>query len=104
MEYGEYRAGQVQERHDMSKQVPWNKIILETFIEEGCLTKEEEIVLRTRVAGWSRTEQSIKLGLSLSTVDRAIKSLKLKYDNVQVYNPILPPRKSSAQETWMDNN
>lgn len=88
----------------MSKQVPWNKIILETFIEEGCLTKEEEIVMRTRVAGWSRVKQSMELGLSLSSVDRLIKSCKLKYDNVQKYNPLLPPRKESAQETWMDEN
>lgn len=95
-----YRA----ERCTLSKQVPWNKIILETFIEEGCLTKEEEIIIRTRTAGWSRTKQSMELGLSLSSVDRLIKSCKLKYDNAQKYNPLLPPRKNSAEETWMDNN
>lgn len=88
----------------LSKQVPWNKIILETFIEEACLTKEEEMIMRTRVAGWSRVKQSMELGLSLSSIDRLIKSCKMKYDNVQRYNPILPPRKYSAQETWMDNN
>lgn len=88
----------------MSKQVAWNKIILETFIAEGCLTKDEEIIMRTRIAGWSRTKQSMELGLSLSSIDRLIKSCKLKYDNVQKYNPILPPRKESAKELWMDNN
>lgn len=88
----------------MSKQVPWNKIILETFIAEACLTKDEEIIIRTRVAGWSRTKQSIELGLSLSSIDRLVKSCKLKYDNAQKYNPLLPPRKDSAKETWMDNN
>lgn len=82
----------------------WNKIILETFIEEGCLTKEEEIIMRTRTAGWSRVKQSSELGMSLSTVDRLIKSCKLKYDNVQKYNPLLPPRKESEQERWMDEN
>lgn len=88
----------------MSKQVPWSKIILETFIAEAMLSKEEEEIMRTRVAGWSRVEQSMKLGMSLSTVDRLIARLKVKYDNVQKYNPILPPRKSSAQETWMDTH
>lgn len=88
----------------MSHQVPWNKIILETFIEEGCLTKDEEWIIRTRVAGWSRTKQAMELGMSLSTVDRIISNLKLKYDNVQRYNPLLPPRKSSSEETWMDNH
>lgn len=88
----------------MSHQVPWNKIILETFINEGCLTKEEEEIMRTRVAGWTRTQQAYQLGLSLSTVDRLINSCKNKYDNVQRYNPILPPRKSSSAELYMDNN
>lgn len=88
----------------MSKQVPWNKIILETFISEALLTKEEEEIMRTRVAGWSRTKQAMELGMSLSTVDRHIANLKRKYDSVQKYNPILPPRRSSAEETWMDEN
>lgn len=88
----------------MSKEVPWNKIIVETFIDEAMLTKDEEMILRTRVAGWSRTKQSMELGMSVSTVDRIIAMLKKKYDNVEKYNPLLPPRKSSAKETWMDNN
>lgn len=88
----------------MSKQVPWNKIILETFIEEAMLTKEEEMIMRTRVAGWSRTKQSLELGMSVSTVDRIIADLKRKYDNVQKYNPLLPPRKASKEETWMDEH
>lgn len=88
----------------MSKQVMWNKIILEEFIELATLTKDEEMIMRTRVAGWTRTEQSMKLGMSLSSIDRIINRLKKKYDNVQPYSPILPPRKSSAEELYMDNN
>lgn len=88
----------------MAHQVPWSKVIVETFVEEAMLTKTEEAILRTRVAGWSRTEQALKLGMSTATVDRTIKLLKLKYDRVQKYNPLLPPRKKSAEEVWMDNN
>lgn len=88
----------------MSHQVPWNKIILERFIELAVLTKDEEAIMRTRVAGWSRQMQSDKLGMSLSKVDDIIKLLKIKYDNVQKYDPLLPPRKFSAKETWMDEN
>lgn len=88
----------------MSKQVPWNKVILERFIEEAMLTKEEEMIMRTRVAGWTRVKQSIELGMSLSSIDRIIKRLKVKYDNVQKYDPILPPRKFSAEETYMDEH
>lgn len=88
----------------MSKQVPWSKIILETFVEEALLSKEEEWILRTRIAGWSRTKQCMELNISLSTLDKRISALKKKYDKVSRYNPLLPPRKTSAEETWMDNN
>lgn len=88
----------------MSHQVAWTKLIVETFVEEGMLTKDEEYILRTRCAGWSRTKQSLELGYSLSTIDRIINTLKKKYDAVQKYNPILPPRKFSAKERWMDEN
>ena len=88
----------------MSQQVPWNKIIVEEFVKEAMLTQTEEMVLRTRVAGWSRVRQSTELNISLSTLDRIISTLKKKYDKVQKHNPILPPRKYSAKETWMDEN
>lgn len=77
---------------------------METFIEDAMLSKEEEMILRTRASGWTRTEQSIKLGMSISTVDKIIARLKKKYDVAQQFNPLLPPRKSSAKETYMDNN
>lgn len=88
----------------MSKQVPWNKVILEEFISIGGLTKEEEEVMRTRVAGWTITEQSMKLGMSVSKVNFIIKRLKHKYDEAQKYSPILPPRRNSVEETYMDQN
>ena len=51
----------------MSREVPWNKLILEEFIKEALLTKEEEMIIRTRIAGWTRTKQSLELEMSLST-------------------------------------
>lgn len=88
----------------MSHQVPWNKIILETFVEEAMLTKEEEWIMRTRVAGWSRTKQAMELNMSTANVDKIIARLKKKYDKISKYNALLPPRKSSAKETWMDTH
>lgn len=32
----------------MSHQVAWTKLIVEEFIEQACLSKDEEFVLRTR--------------------------------------------------------
>lgn len=88
----------------MAHQVPWNKLIVEEFVQQAMLTEDEEMILRTRVVGWSRLQQADKLGMSTQTVDRIIKRLKQKYDNVAKYSPLLPPRRMSAKETWMDNN
>ena len=88
----------------MSKQVIWSKIILETYIREGNLSKEDEWIMRTRVAGWSRTKQATHLHISLSSLDKRIAHLKKLYDQVQKTNPLLPPRKPSAKELWMDTH
>lgn len=88
----------------MSHQVVWTKMIVETFIEEAMLSQEEEMVLRTRASGMPRTEQAERLNMSISKLDKIIATLKKKYDNVAKYNPLLPPRKTSAEELWMDEH
>lgn len=88
----------------MAHQVPWNKVILEEFIDMACLSQTEEAIMRTRVKGWTITKQAYELGMSESSVKRTIARLKKKYDNVQRFSPILPPRKSSDQETYMDEH
>lgn len=88
----------------MSHQVPWSKIILETFIKEANLSKEDEWIMRTRVEGWSRTKQCAYLHISMSALDKRISILKKRYDLVQKTNCLLPPRKPSAKELWMDTH
>ena len=88
----------------MSKQVAWNKIILEEFISLACLTKTEEMIIRTRVSGWTIAKQAYELHMSESSVKRIIARLKKKYDKVQKYSVILPQRKNSVEETYLDEN
>ena len=88
----------------MAHQVPWSKLILEEFIAEACLTETEEMIMRTRVKGWTITKQARELNMSEANVKKVIARLKLKYDKVQKYDPLLPPRKFSAKETYMDEN
>ena len=88
----------------MAHQVPWGKIILEEFIDKAALTDLEEQIMRTRVAGWSRVKQADYFGISMSTLDRTISTLKKKYDHAQKYSAILPPRRFSAEEVWMDTH
>lgn len=88
----------------MAKQICWTKKIVDTFIEEACLTKEEQDILRTRVAGLTISEQAEKFSISVGKVNRIIKRLKWKYDNVQKYCKDLPLRKMSAAELYMDTH
>mgnify|MGYP004639797755 FL=1 len=86
----------------MTKQVPWNKIILEEFISVGCLSKTEEMIIRTRVHGWTIAKQAYELGLSESAVKKIVAKLKKKYDKVQKYSCLLSPRKTSEKELYLD--
>lgn len=88
----------------MAHQVIWSKIVLEEFISLAGLTDTEEKIMRTRVAGWTITKQAQTFGMSESSVSRVIKVLKVKYDAVQPYSPLLPPRKFSIQELYMDTH
>lgn len=88
----------------MTNQVPWNKIILEEFINLALLTKDEEMILRTRIYGWTVREQADRLNMSVCSVNRIIKRLKNKYDDVEKFSTILPPRKSSEKEKYLDDN
>lgn len=88
----------------MTRTVIWTKSYLEHFIDEACLTKEEETILRTRVEGWTVTKQAMELHMSASKVNKIIARIKEKYDHIQKYDKILPPRKSSKEEEYMDTH
>lgn len=75
------------------KDIIWNKLILNEFIDLACLTETEEKILRTRIAGWSRVKQSMEFSMSVSAVDCIIRSINIKYDMVQPYSTILPKRR-----------
>lgn len=78
----------------MSHQVKWNSAILEAFIKEACLTETEEVIIRTRVRGYTITQQAYMLHMSESNVKKIIARLKKKYDNAQKVSNILPKRRS----------
>lgn len=86
----------------MAKQICWTKKIVETFIEEACLTKEEQDILCTKVTGLTISKQAEKFNISVGKVNRVIKRLKWKYDNVQKYCKDLPVRKVSAAGLYMN--
>lgn len=85
----------------MSHQVIWTKAVLQAFIYEANLNEDEQNIMRTRAKGWSRQRQAMQFGMSVSTVDKIISRLKIKYDKAQKTSSILPPRKYSAEQLYM---
>ena len=65
------------------KQVLWTRKLVDTFIKEGMLTEEEKEVLLLRVKGYTIAETSELMNISDSKVNRIIRRLKIKYDNLQ---------------------
>lgn len=59
-----------------------SKSDLEAFIINGLLTEDEEKVLRLHYAGKSRLECSLMLNVSVPTIDRIIRRIKKKYNNM----------------------
>lgn len=89
----------------MSHQIPWTKKLMEDFIDEGMLTEDEAFLLRSRVKGWTVTQQAMELHKSESTIHKMIRKIKVKYDRVQQESPDkYPIRFKSAQELYMDTH
>lgn len=91
----------------MAKQVEWTKIILETFLEESGINQRIELgdqkarilegIMRTRCAGWSIPMQAEKFNISIETVNRYVRELKVLYDATQKNSIILPVRKNKTK-------
>lgn len=97
----------------MSNDLDWNEELYNKFVPE--LEKEEKNevllselkkVLETRLKGWKRTKQAQEFGMSMATLDRRIKRLRVLYDRVRRKHPELnlPKRRMSKQEKWMDTH
>lgn len=82
----------------------WNKPVYEEFVRLAMLNETEQKVLETRIKEWTITKQCMELNLTRSTVNKIIKNLKRKYDEVQPMSEILKPRVSSAKELYMDTH
>lgn len=84
------------------KQILWTRKLVDTFIKEGLLTEEEKEVLLLRVKGYTIAETSELMNISDSKVNRIIRRLKIKYDNLQGTIEELPKRKETTKELYRE--
>jgi DNA-binding CsgD family transcriptional regulator len=75
------------------KDIRWNKILLEEFLSIATLTDMEEKILRSKLAGYTISQQADIFNMSISSINRALKSIDEKYDDAEQYSLILPARK-----------
>ena len=84
------------------KQILWTKKIVDTFIKEGMLTKEEREVLLLRVKGYTISETSELMNISDSKVNRITRRLKIKYDALHGTIKELPKRTETTKELYRE--
>ena len=84
------------------KQILWTRKLVDTFIKEGMLTEEEKEVLLLRVKGYTIADTSELMNISDSKVNRIIRRLKIKYDNLQGTIEELPKRKETTKELYRE--
>lgn len=98
----------------MSNQVPWTKLILETFLDESGINDRVALgdekarilegIMRTRCAKYSIVKQAETFHISVDTVNKYIRELKNLYDATQKTSVILPIRKKDKEEYFDDTH
>ena len=92
----------------MSKEIPWTKPIIETFLEESGINYRIKVgdekakilagIIITRFAGWTISKQAHKYNISVDTVNKYIREIKDLYDQTQMLCSDLPLRKKTKKE------
>lgn len=72
--------------------IRWNRIILDDFLFNAFLTEDEEAVVLDWASGKSTACTAMTRNMSVAKVDKIRNQIRKKYDDVQPYTPLLPPR------------
>lgn len=84
----------------VAKQVIWTDPIIKEFARLANLSEAEITIINMRSQDKSITEQSMVLHCSESKINTMTNRLKKKYDAVQPFSDVLPPRKRGVNETY----
>lgn len=70
----------------------WDQIMLSEFRSLACLSEDESKILDLWSLDKSVVQMAFALNVSPRTVDRILSRLRVKYDHVEPYTPLLPQR------------
>lgn len=68
----------------------WNKLMLDEFCNLALLSDVERFLIESRIKGMTICQQADELNLSISSVNRMIRRIKDKYNEVQRFSDVLP--------------
>ena len=74
------------------KDIQWNTIMLREFESRACLSDEEKIVLHDWAYGKTVVQTAMRCHMGETKVKDIRKTLREKYDGVQIHSPLLPKR------------
>lgn len=70
----------------------WNQIMIREFESLACLSEEERIVLHDWAFDIYIAQTRMQSGMSETKIKDIRSRLRRKYDDVQPFTPLLPPR------------
>ena len=74
------------------KDIQWNRIMVREYEYLACLSEEERIVLHDWSLGKSIVSTSMNHNMCETQIKDIRKTLREKYDAVEIYTPLLPKR------------
>jgi hypothetical protein len=74
------------------KDIQWNRIMVREFEYLACLSEDESIVLHDWALGRSIVATSMNHNMCETKVKDIRKTLRKKYDAVEIFTPLLPKR------------
>ena len=72
--------------------IRWNRIVLDDFLFNACLTDDEKTVLFDLANGKTPVSTAMNHNMSVSQVGKLRTQIRQKYDDVQPFTPLLPKR------------
>lgn len=75
--------------------IMWDKVMVQEFESLVYLSEEETIVLHDWAEEKSVVNTSMRHNISTRQIDRIRNKIRKKYDAVQIYTPLLPPREET---------
>lgn len=80
----------------IKNQIPWTKVLYNTFVDDAILTDLEKKVLYSRVwerDKWTITGMALSFNVSRSTINNCISSIRSKYDYLSSLYPEKYPKR-----------